>query len=180
MTITATHINLLNVCHRELWLHANEIRMEHTSDIVFEGKYLHETTYTQRAKKGREVELNIQHGVDHLAAKIDFIDFFKGEVHETKKSDKLEHAHEAQLKFYLFVLELSGVFTLKGILEYPTQKKKRDIVLAENDRILLKAQIAEVKKIINEESCPTLVKKAYCKTCSYFDFCWIAEIKEEK
>lgn len=175
MTITATHINLLNVCHRELWLHANEIRMEHTSNTVFEGKHLHETAYPQRAEKGREVALSVPFGEDQLAAKIDFIDFEQKEVHETKKSDKLEHAHEAQLKFYLFVLELSGVSNLTGILEYPTQKKKSKIVLADNDRDVLKAQIAEAKRIINQEYCPALVKKVYCKTCSYYDFCWISE-----
>jgi CRISPR-associated exonuclease Cas4 len=180
MTITATHINLLNVCHRELWLHANEIRMEHTSDIVFEGKHLHETAYSQRAEKGKEVEISVIFKEDHLAAKIDFIDYIKKEVHETKKSDKLEHAHEAQLKYYLFLLELSGVSNLTGILEYPTQKKKRIISLSDIDRVNIKAQIAEAKRIINLEYCPALVKKTYCKTCSYFDFCWISENIEEK
>lgn len=33
MYINATLINLYNVCQRELWLHANGIRFEHTSDL---------------------------------------------------------------------------------------------------------------------------------------------------
>lgn len=180
MTITATHINLLNVCHRELWLHANEIRMEHTSDVVFEGKHLHETAYPQRAEKGREVEINVPFGEDCLAAKIDFIDFGKGVVHETKKSDKLEKAHEAQLKFYLFVLELSGAEALKGIIEYPLQKKKKEVLLSEQDRIMLKNDFEAIKRIVLNEKCPELIKKTFCKTCSYFDFCWISEINTEE
>ena len=36
--VTATLINLYHICKRELWLHSNEIRMEHTSDTVTEGK----------------------------------------------------------------------------------------------------------------------------------------------
>ena len=33
MNINATLINYLHICHRKLWLHANGITMEHTSDI---------------------------------------------------------------------------------------------------------------------------------------------------
>jgi CRISPR-associated exonuclease Cas4 len=179
MTITATHINIFNVCQRELWLHANGITMEHTSDIVFEGKLLHETAYPQRAEKGREVELNVQFGEDTLAAKIDYVDFKQKIVHEVKKSDKMQKAHEAQLKFYLFVLELNGVFDTKGILEYPTQKKKEEIVLTEKDRELLGFQIKQVKQILAQEKCPIRIEKKFCKRCSYFDFCWISELPED-
>ncbi|MBS1446990.1 MAG: Dna2/Cas4 domain-containing protein, partial [Odoribacter sp.] len=38
MNVTATLINLYHVCKREMWLHAHGIRMEHTSDLVTEGK----------------------------------------------------------------------------------------------------------------------------------------------
>ncbi len=175
MTITATHINLYNVCHRELWLHAHEIRMEHTSDIVFEGKLLHETAYPQRAEKGREMEIRVSFGSVTLSAKIDFVDLNRKIIHETKKSDKLEHAHEAQLKFYILVLELSGATGVTGLLEYPSQKKKKTVTLSLKDRESLEKQILQVKTIIEQEKCPDLIKKSFCKTCSYFDFCWIRE-----
>ncbi|MGB4577171.1 MAG: Dna2/Cas4 domain-containing protein, partial [Paludibacter sp.] len=58
MHITATHINLYNVCKRELWLHANEIRFEHTSDLVYEGKLIHETSYPQRSERYEELEID--------------------------------------------------------------------------------------------------------------------------
>ncbi|THH40238.1 Dna2/Cas4 domain-containing protein [Neolewinella litorea] len=35
--INATLINLYHVCHRQLWLHAHELRMEHESDAVYAG-----------------------------------------------------------------------------------------------------------------------------------------------
>ena len=103
MNLTATHINLLHVCHRELWLHVNEIRMEHTSDLVYEGKHIHEHSYAQRAVSGRELEISVPFEDDELFAKIDFYDSKKKIVHEIKKSDKAETAHIWQLKFYLFV-----------------------------------------------------------------------------
>src|SRR5438270_2959475 len=107
MTINATLINLYHVCKRELWLHANGIRMEHTSDIVAEGKLIGETTYPQRAEKYNEVELSATIGNNQqLAGKVDFYDARNKVIHETKKSDSVEAAHEWQVKFYLWLLLL--------------------------------------------------------------------------
>ena len=41
-----------------MWLHTNGINMEHTSDTVYDGKLLHETSYPQRAEKYREIDLS--------------------------------------------------------------------------------------------------------------------------
>jgi CRISPR-associated exonuclease Cas4 len=43
--ITATHINYLQVCQRKLWLFSHAIVMEHTFDLVSEGKLIGETSY---------------------------------------------------------------------------------------------------------------------------------------
>lgn len=42
MKVTGTHFNYYQVCKRKLWLFANGITMEHTSDLVYEGKLIHE------------------------------------------------------------------------------------------------------------------------------------------
>lgn len=42
MNVTGTHFNYYQVCKRKLWLFANGITMEHTSDLVYEGKLIHE------------------------------------------------------------------------------------------------------------------------------------------
>jgi CRISPR-associated exonuclease Cas4 len=70
--MNATLINLYHVCPRECWLHANGIRMEHTSDVVYEGKLLGENTYQDRADKNTEIELTIPG--DLGTVKIDFYD----------------------------------------------------------------------------------------------------------
>ncbi|MDY0161437.1 MAG: Dna2/Cas4 domain-containing protein [Bacteroidales bacterium] len=57
MQITGTHIHYYMLCHRKLWLFANNIQMEHTSDIVAEGKFIHETTYKNRSLKFSEIEI---------------------------------------------------------------------------------------------------------------------------
>ncbi|MDR0605877.1 MAG: CRISPR-associated protein Cas4, partial [Bacteroidales bacterium] len=70
--MNATLINLYHVCKRECWLHANGINMEHTSDIVYDGKLLHEISYTDRAKKYNEIDIVSKFKDINLFGKIDF------------------------------------------------------------------------------------------------------------
>ena len=85
MQITGTHINYYFVCHRKLWLFANSIQMEHTSNAVFEGKLIHKTSYPQRSAKYEEIAID--------GIKIDYYDTKNKIIHEVKKSDKAEKAH---------------------------------------------------------------------------------------
>ncbi|NLE62631.1 MAG: CRISPR-associated protein Cas4 [Bacteroidales bacterium] len=164
MYINATLINLYNVCKRELWLHANGIRFEHTSDLVYEGRLIHEESYPQRSGKYEEIEMD--------GIKVDYYDARNKVIHEIKKSDKVEKAHEWQLKYYIYVFERNGIEGVKGILEYPALRKKDEIVLSEVDRDKLKEMEQEIKNIIENETCPPMEKKKLCKNCSYFDFCY--------
>ena len=117
MNITATQINLYHVCKRELWLHANGMTMEHSSDIVYEGKLLHETVYPQRSERYEELEIG--------GCKIDFFDAKNKVVHEIKKSDKVDTAHEWQVKYYIYILEQNGINGVTGILEISCITKNR-------------------------------------------------------
>ncbi|MDR1898168.1 MAG: CRISPR-associated protein Cas4, partial [Prevotellaceae bacterium] len=58
---------------------ANGINMEHTSDLVYEGKMLHETSYPQRPERYSELEID--------GIKIDYYDARNKIIHEIKKSD---------------------------------------------------------------------------------------------
>ncbi|WP_314791563.1 Dna2/Cas4 domain-containing protein, partial [Tannerella forsythia] len=55
MNINGIYFNYYQVCKRKLWLFANGINMEHTSDTVYDGKLLHETSYPQRAERYEEM-----------------------------------------------------------------------------------------------------------------------------
>ena len=110
MTINATLINYLHLCHRKLWLHAHVIRMEHTSDIVSEGKLIGEESYPQRAEKNQEVELSATFEGIELSAKIDFFDSKLGVVHETKKSAARELGVHLSLRLTSFTTGHTGVF----------------------------------------------------------------------
>ncbi len=166
--LNATHINYYHVCHRKLWLFANGIRMEHTSDLVAEGKLIGENTYTDRAAKYTELEFD--------GVKIDFYDARNKVVHEVKKSDKVEQAHIAQVKYYLYKLLQNGVEGAKGVIEYPKLKQREEVLLIEEDVAQIKDWEKHIREIISEETCPPVINAKICKSCSYYDFCYVEEV----
>jgi len=167
MRITGTHFNYYLICQRKLWLFANGITMENTSDLVYEGKLIHENSYPRHAEKFREIEID--------GIKIDYYDPRNKVIHEIKKSDRHEEAHEWQLKYYLYVLEQNGLEEITGVLEYPRLHRTQEVFLTTPDREVISEMIIEIGKIIQNEKCPGKMRKSRCKNCSYFDFCWSGE-----
>jgi CRISPR-associated exonuclease Cas4 len=167
MQLTATHINYFFICHRKLWLFANGINMEHTSETVAEGKLIGETTYPQRAEKYTEIEIG--------GSKIDFYDAKNKVIHEIKKSDSMEAAHQWQVKYYIWLLEQNGIAGVTGVLEYPKLREKTVVVLTADDRITLQCTIKEIRELIQADECPARINSKICKRCSYFDFCYIED-----
>lgn len=168
MQLTATHINYYFICHRKLWLFANGITMEHTSDTVAEGKLIGETTYPQRAAKYTEIEIS--------GSKIDFYDARNKVIHEIKKSDSIEAAHEWQVKYYIWLLQQNGIEGVTGILEYPKIKHTSMVELTEKDSEHLQQIIKDIKALVEDERCPPRINSKICKSCSYFEFCYVEEL----
>ncbi|MCB0630319.1 MAG: CRISPR-associated protein Cas4 [Lewinella sp.] len=168
MQINATLINLYHLCHRELWLHYHGIRMEHTSDTVYAGKLIGETTYRTRAGKNKQLEID--------GVKIDFFDPKTRTVYETKKSNKAEAAHIAQVKFYLYLLDKNGVKGASGIIEYP-ELRERTIVpfQPEKDIQEIERWLADIERICSNSRCPGVIEQPICRSCSYRDFCYAGE-----
>lgn len=164
MSITATHINYYHICHRKLWLFAHGLNMEHTSDTVTAGKLIGENTYTDRATKYTELELE--------GIKIDYYDTRNKVVHEIKKSDKMEAAHEAQVKYYLYKLRQHGIEGATGILEYPSLRHTAQVELTDQDIVDIQRWEVEILDIINREEMPSVIHKPVCKRCSYNEFCY--------
>lgn len=175
MTINATLINLYHVCKRECWLHANGINMEHTSDTVYDGKMLHETSYPQRNEKHSELTVEATYNNINLFGKIDFYDARQKIIHETKRSDKVEKAHEWQVKFYLWLLKLKGIDDATAILEYPLLRNTDHLELLQDDIMQLQKMITDIVLIKESEQCPPVINAKICKSCSYYDLCYINE-----
>ena len=161
---TGTQIAYYHLCHRKLWLFSHGLNMEHTSDLVAEGKLIDEKSYPQRAVKWQEL------AIENI--KIDHYDTQNNIVREVKKSNKREGAHVAQLKYYLFVLERNQVAVNYGILEYPKLRITEEVWLEAADRKAIPDWEVAVKSIIAQEKCPPKLEASLCKKCAYFEFCY--------
>lgn len=139
--------------------------MEHTSEDVFIGKLISENTYV---RKKHEIHLeNRQHEIS-----IDFFDSRRKVIHEVKKSNKMEELHIWQAKYYLYVLELLGIEVKYAEIDYPKLKKIIKVKLDDNDRIKISEVFSDIEHIINLPKPPSAINKPYCKSCSYYDFCF--------
>ncbi len=167
MQITGTHINYYFICIRKLWLFSNGIQMEHTSDLVYEGKLIHENTYQQRSEKYEEVQIG--------DIKVDYFDTKNKIIHEIKKSNKIESAHAWQLKFYIYNFEKAGIKGVSGILEYPKLRQKEEIFLSDLDREQIESIETDIQQIVSRKKCPDIINSKICNKCSYSDFCYAME-----
>ncbi len=167
MLITGTHFNYYQICHRKLWLFANGIHLESSSELVYEGKLLHETSYSQRSNKYKEIAID--------GIKIDYFDHKNKVVHEIKKSSKHEKAHEWQVKYYLYVLKQHGIDNATGLLEYPKQHATKEVFLTIPDISIISEIIIHIENIVTQNLCPDKIPQSKCWNCSYFDFCYSEE-----
>jgi len=167
MHVTGTHFNYYQICHRKLWLFASNIQMEHTSDLVYEGKLIHESSYENRGEKYSELDVD--------GIKIDFFDAKNKIVHEVKKSDKREQAHLLQLKYYLYILEKNGISPVSGILEYPKLRQREEVLLSSVDIEEIELMKTRIAEITLSDIAPARLPVSQCRNCSYFDFCWSGE-----
>lgn len=170
MIITGTHFNYYQLCRRKLWLFANGINMEQESDLVYEGKLVHESSYPQRTSRYEEVEID--------GIKVDYYDAKNKVIHEIKKSNKVDKAHEWQLKYYMYVFEQHGIVGVSGILEYPLLRKTDEVFLSDVDREEIQSMSEDIARIISQGECPPMRKKGICKNCSYYEFCYTNEMEE--
>lgn len=136
--------------------------MEDGNENVAIGKVLDEQTY-KRDKK----HINIDNIIN-----IDFIRS-KGILHEVKKSNKIEDASILQVKYYLYFLNKKGVENIKGKIDYPLLKQTVDIELNEEDILNIEKVLDDLEVIVNINYPPILEKKRICKSCAYYDLCFI-------
>jgi CRISPR-associated exonuclease Cas4 len=175
MTINATLINLYHVCKRECWLHAQGVTMEHTSDTVYDGKLLHETSYPQRNEKHSEMNISASYHAIDLTGKIDFYDARHKIIHETKRGNKVEEAYKWQVKYYLWLLQLNGIEAATAMLEYPLLRQTESVELTEEDITTLKRVVVQVSELRESETCPPVIHAKICKSCSYYELCYVGE-----
>lgn len=160
ISFTGTQINYYFVCKRKLWFFSHGMEAEHDSDLVLLGKLLHQRSYQRKLK---EVEVG--------RIKIDFIESNK-EVHEIKRSRKIENAHIFQLLYYLYFLKKNSGIQTKGVLNYPLLRRNVDVELTPEKEKELENILADIGRTIAQEKPPEAKWLNYCKSCAYRELCW--------
>lgn len=162
MRITGVMIYYSQVCTRKLWYFAHSIQMEQESDLVTIGKLIDENTYSRSEK-----HINIDNVIN-----IDFIQH-RRQLHEVKKSRKIEDASILQVKYYLYYLRQRGVTDMTGQIDYPLLKKNVTVELTPEDIPMLDALLEEIEAVVSQAIPPECARKGICKQCAYFDLCFI-------
>lgn len=160
--VTGTLIWYYYICKREVWLMAHRIEADQDNEFIDVGRFIHENSY-QREKK--EVSLgNI---------KIDILKREDGElvVGEVKKSSRFKESARMQLAYYLFELENKGI-NAKGILMFPKERQREEIILNEQLKAKLDQAINEILWIMYQDEPQPAQKISFCKNCAYNEFCW--------
>lgn len=166
-SIGGVELAYYSLCKRKLWLYKKGIVFENEHDRVLQGKILHETAYPRIETR----ELLIDNSF-----KIDAID---GDyLREIKLSSKMEESDKLQMLFYLYQLSIRGI-QKKGLISYTKEKKTVEVELNEEMKKKIKKAIAEVYKIIAAPSPPVVKKLPYCRSCSYYEFCYAGEVDED-
>ena len=160
--INGTQINYYFICTTKLWLFSHNIQLEHESDNVKLGKILHDDSF-KREK-------------DYLIDNLINVDFIKltdcVEIHEVKKTQKMDKSHEYQLLYYMYYLKNEkDIENIKGYLDYPKSRKKKEIFLTKEKEDELVKIIEEINEI-NSKEMPKPQKSKICRKCAYFEFCF--------
>ena len=163
--IRGTQINYYFICRTKLWLFSHNIQMEQESENVSMGKLLHKNTYGREKK-----DLTI----DNLIS-VDFIR--RGgvlELHEVKKSKKMEDAHHYQILYYIYYLKHEKhIDEIKGFIDYPKMRKRETVELDEAGEERLKEILNDIDVIIHGEAPQPDKKTGVCRKCAYYELCWV-------
>ena len=162
MKITGVKINYYHICHTKLWLFSHNIALEHEHENVNIGKQLHEDKYSKNKK-----DVTIDNTIS-----IDFVKRRNGiiELHEIKKTKKMEDAHLRQLLYYLYYLKQKGV-DAQGVMNYPLLNQTKEVILTPDDEKNIEDDMRGIEEIVTGRM-PHPKRTRICPKCAYFEFCF--------
>jgi CRISPR-associated exonuclease Cas4 len=163
------------VCPRKAWLSMHGLWMEQENEDVQIGRLIDETTYS-RARKAIELDAVSRNGT-RLVGKIDVVNLREGVLHEVKKSKAVEDAHIWQLRFYLWLLELSDVrrsdgapFT--GRLDYPRLRRSDVVHLSAEHVQQLEHIVDELSSSFASDPPARHPRRSFCRKCAFEELCY--------
>lgn len=162
MEVNGTLVWYYNICKREVWLMSHYIVPDQQNENMDLGRFLHEQTYQRNSKE--IVFGNVR--FDVILDKKDQL-----VIGETKKTSSFMEASKWQLLYYLKVLKKAGI-SASGVLLYPKEKKRIEIVLTKERELQLDEMEQEIIRIMKEQMPLKPVKCKYCGKCAYEEYCW--------
>ena len=164
MKVNGTLMNYYFHCKRQCYLHRNRMNLEDNSEMVQIGKAIHEEKAAGSSNAEREID---KIKLDKLTAEY---------LTEIKKSDADEEAAKWQLYYYLYVLKGKGIVR-KGRLQFVEKNKSQTktliLELTTDVEEELQKVIADIERLLEQETIPQPRNKAQCKKCAYYEYCYI-------
>lgn len=160
MRVTGVMIQYYIACKRELWLFSKQINMNYDNEDILIGRLIHEKSYSRKNKS-----------INFGEIAIDFINNKNLTVFEIKKSSKLEEPVRYQLYYYLWYIKKFTGRDVKGVILYPTEKKREEVKLTRKIEEEIEEIVENIKKILKKENPPPVIFRPYCRRCSYYEFC---------
>jgi len=150
-------------CPREAWLEYHSVTSDQDHEYLALGRLIHERSYERDRK---------EIFVDQLLK----IDLFRGElVAEVKKSSRHIEAAKLQLAYYLYYLKHEKGLTFEGILLFPKERKTEKVKLTEELEHRIEEILRRMTPMLLKDEPPPARRIKYCRTCSFFEFCWSDE-----
>jgi len=162
MKVTGVMVQYYVACKRELWFFANQINMNYDNEDIQLGRLLHEKTFSREKKSINLGEISI-----------DFMNKKNLTIFEIKKSSSLEEPVRYQLYYYLWYIRKFTGKNVKGVLVYPTEKKREELHLTPELESEIEKIVESIKNVVKMKYPPKPVSKRYCRRCSYYEFCMI-------
>jgi len=160
--ITGVMIQYYKFCIRRLWFFAHQINMNYSDENIAIGKLIHEESFERERKNINLGEVSF----DFVRTGDDYAIF------EIKKSSSLVEPAKYQLYYYLWYAKKLGK-ELKGVLVYPKEKRREEIVLTPEIEKEIEEIREDIQRIVALPVPPPPVIRAYCKKCSYFELCMV-------
>ncbi|OON96359.1 MAG: CRISPR-associated protein Cas4 [Epulopiscium sp. Nele67-Bin005] len=155
-------INYYYICKRKLWYFYRNLTMETNHKNVNIGKVLHETGYPHQDKN---VFFNDTINIDFISK--------NNQIHEIKKSSKMEHASIMQVKYYLYFFILRDVGNMSAKIDYPLQKQSIEVTFEDGDIEIIENLKTDIYETVEGDIPSFCTKKSICKKCAYFDLCYV-------
>lgn len=157
--VTGVMMQYYHVCERELWFVSRNLEIDRENASVVRGTRVDDTAYSDKRR-------NLHLGMISLDVLED------GRVVEVKPSSALTKGAEMQLSYYLWYLEHVAGVEKDGVLAHPRERKREPVELTAERASEVEDAIRGIHDVVTCETPPPAVKKPFCESCAYHDFCW--------